>query len=304
MSSPNGWGSPAPSKKACKDCGRRVPWFAFVGNLILTAYKCGVGFLGGSPALIADGIHSFTDVIGTSVIIGSTRVSSREPDEKHPYGYGKVEFMSSMFIYVVLVALAIFIFAGGLALLLRGEHETPHLVTLFGGLVSVLYNIIMYRLGVCAGKRNSSPALLANAFENRADAISSVAVCIGIVLAITIHPAADPLAAMAVGVIILINCIHEGRKAFDGLMDRGLPPSVIKRLREFARSQEDVVEVSFLNVRPTGTGYWVDLGVEVERGTSAKAADEVAERVQVAVMKQSPQFDAVEVYVESAAESA
>jgi cation diffusion facilitator family transporter len=266
--------------------------------MVLTGYKVVVGYLGGSPALIADGIHSFTDVIGTSVIIASTRLSSRPADSKHPFGYGKAEFMSALFIYTVLVALAIFIFAGGLMLLLRGGHETPHLVTLFGGLVSVMYNVMMYRLGVCAGKRTGSPALLANAFENRADAISSVAVCIGIVLAITIHPAADPLAAMAVGVVILVNCIHEGRKAIEGLMDKSPSEVVVSRVRDFVQKQESVLDVSFVNVRPTGTGYWIDLGIQLTPELPVGVADDVARQVQQALMAQSPQLDEVQVYVE------
>ena len=151
---------PAAERSRCVRCARRVPWYAFFGNLFLTVYKIIVGWLGGSPALIADGLHSFTDVIGTSVILASTRISARPADADHPYGHGKVEFMSSSFIYIVLVVLSIGIFTGGLLLLIHWELHAPSPVTFFGALVSIIYNVLMFRLGQCAGKRTNSPALL------------------------------------------------------------------------------------------------------------------------------------------------
>lgn len=291
------WHATGPSEETCRRCARRVPWYAFAGNLLLTFYKVVVGFLGGSPALIADGLHSFTDVIGTSVILASTRIAERPASPEYPYGYGKVEFMSSLFIYVVLVLLAAFIFLGGLLILISGHEEPPHLITVFGALVSVLYNVIVFRLGQCAGKRVNSPALLANSFENRADAISSIAVCIGIVLAITIHPAADPLAAMLVGIIIVINCIHEGKKAIGGLMDRSLSDRLVQRISELARSRDGVVGVRFVRSRSTGTGTWLDLGIEVPRGTVAARAKAIADDVRATMLASSRHFSAVEIYV-------
>lgn len=291
------WHATGPSRETCRACARRVPWYAFAGNLLLTFYKVTVGVLGGSPALIADGLHSFTDVIGTTVILVSTRVSERPPSRGYPYGYGKVEFMSSLFIYLVLILLAVFIFTGGLLILLSGHEDPPHIITLFGGLVSVLYNVIMFRLGQCAGKRTNSPALLANSFENRADAISSVAVCIGIVLAILIHPAADPLAAMFVGVIIMFNCVREGKKAMAGLMDESLSDNLVEKIREVAQSRDGVVGVKFVRSRSTGTGTWLDLGIEVNRGTAAARAAAIADDVRITLLEHSRHFSVVEIYI-------
>ncbi len=285
------------ASERCKRCGKRVPVIAFFGNLFLTFYKVVVGVLGGSPALVADGLHSFTDVIGTSVILASTRVSARPADSDHQYGHGKVEFMSSVFIYVVLVVLAIGIFTGGLLILLHGSMDPPHLVTFFGALISILQNVILFRLGQCAGRRNNSPALMANSFENRADAISSAAVCIGITLAITVHPACDPIAAMVVGVIIFVNCMVELRKALAGLMDKSLGPEVVERIREVAAAQKGVTGVGFVRTRPTGAGFWVDLEISVRDRTDMGKAEGIADRVRRALLARSRHFSDVEVYV-------
>lgn len=287
----------------CRRCSRKVPWYAFAGNLTLTFYKVIIGLLGRSPALIADGLHSFTDVIGTSVIIFATRVSERPADDDHHYGHGKAEFMSSMFIYIVLMVIAAVIFTGGLLLLLRGHNTQPSIITFFGGLVSILYNVIMYRFGQCAGTRVRSPALLANSFENRADAVSSAAVCIGILLAITVHPACDPIAAMVVGIIIFVNCITEMRKAMGGLMDKALPSSVVRRIRKVATGLKGVVGVSFVRSRSVGTGFWVDLGIKVSSGTPVSRAEQIANEVRDELLARSRHFEHVEVYVEAEASS-
>ena len=163
----------------CVNCARRVPWLSFWGNLTATIYKIVVGVLGGSSALIADGIHSFTDVIGTSAILISRRISDRPADEDHPFGHGKAEFMGSVFIYVVLLFLSVGIFIGGVFVIISGNIAEPRIVTILAAAISVFYNVLMFRLGSCAGSKNNSPALMANAFENRTDAISSVACVLG-----------------------------------------------------------------------------------------------------------------------------
>jgi cation diffusion facilitator family transporter len=260
-------------------------------------FKITVGFLGGSAALVADGIHSFTDVIGTSVIIGTRKVSDRPADRCHPYGHGKAEFMGSTFIYTVLLFLAGAIFIGGLLVILEGQIRRPRIVTLLAAVVSVAYNVIMYCLGTCAGKRNNSPAILANAFENRADAISSVAVIVGITAAILVHPICDPIAAMIVGVIIFVNCMIELNKFLSGLMDRALSSEAVGRIKRVALAQKGVAGVDFVKTRQTGSDYWVDLGILVPEGLNVARSDNVASAVRNELMRRSEKLRHVEVYV-------
>jgi cation diffusion facilitator family transporter len=281
----------------CIRCGNRVPWISFWGNTAITFYKISVGFLGGSAALIADGIHSFTDVIGTSVIIGTRKVSDRPADECHPYGHGKAEFLGSTFIYTVLLFLAVAIFIGGLLMILKGHMKTPRVVTLLAAVVSVAYNIIMYSLGTCAGKRNNSPAILANAFENRADAISSVAVIVGIAAAMLVHPICDPIAAMIVGVIIFVNCMIELSKSLSGLMDGALPSEAVGRIQRIVMGQKGVEGVDFIKTRQTGSDYWVDLGILVREDLDVAGSDKIASAVRNELIRRSEKLQNVEVYV-------
>ena len=284
----------------CVNCARRVPWLSFWGNLTATIYKIVVGVLGGSSALIADGIHSFTDVIGTSAILISRRISDRPADEDHPFGHGKAEFMGSVFIYVVLLFLSVGIFIGGVFVIISGNIAEPRIVTILAAAISVFYNVLMFRLGSCAGSKNNSPALMANAFENRTDAISSVACVLGIGAAVLIDPICDPLAAMAVGVVIFANSIVQLRESMQGLMDRALPPDAVERIRQVVLAQESVCGIGFLKSRQTGSHYWVDLGIQVPGNLSVPQSDAVAATVRGELMSRSARFHSVEVFVSAA----
>jgi cation diffusion facilitator family transporter len=285
------------SVHSCSTCGRPVAWFSFWGNLSLGIYKLLVGFFGGSAALVADAMHSFTDVIGSVSVLLSLKIASRPADQRHQYGYGKVEFISSAFVYTMLLFCAAAIFYGGLAVILHGEMRPPHFVTILGAAISVLYNWIAYRLALCAGTKNNSPALLADAFENRADSISSVACIGGIGAAMFIHPICDPLAAMGVGLTIAWNALSQLKQATAGLMDRGLPQEATEQIEQVAGAQEGVLDVAFVKSRQTGHRYWVDLGIRISDTSSVRKADEIVGGVRAEVLRCVDQCHEVEVFI-------
>jgi cation diffusion facilitator family transporter len=285
-----------PEPTRCQRCARVAPWFSFSGNLTLAIHKLAVGLLGGSAALVADAMHSFGDVVGSTSILLATRVSARRPDPRFPYGRGKAEFIGAVFVYIVLL-----FFAGGIVLtsiksIVSGHLAAPHYITAVGALVSVLYNYMMYKFATCAGRRANSPAVMADAFENRADALASVAVIVGIFAALLIHPVCDALAALVVGLIIFWNCQEQLRHAARGLMDNGLPARQVDAIRDAAMAQDGVVDVHFVRTRQTGVKYWIDLGISVARDVCVEKADGVAARVRQVVLE-APHCHYVEVYV-------
>lgn len=280
----------------CRRCAKIAPWASFWGNFTLAVHKLAVGLLGGSTALVADAMHSFADVLGSTSILVATRVSSRVPDRRFPYGRGKAEFVGAVFVYVMLAFFACGIVFTSIRTILGGEAEPPHVVTAIGALVSVLYNYLMYRFATCAGTRNNSPAILADAFENRADAMSSVAVIVGIFAAILIHPVCDPIGALVVGLIILFNCQEQLRVAARGLMDNGLPPERVDQIKRAVLEQDGVDEVLFVRTRQTGVRFWIDVGISVPLDMPVDRADRVSADVRSAVA-QTPLCHYVEVYV-------
>jgi cation diffusion facilitator family transporter len=294
MASPEGC---AANNPGCARCAKAVPWFSFWGNLSLAIYKLVIGVLGGSTALVADALHSFADVVGSGAILVSIKASSRQPDKKYPYGCGKAEFVGAAFVYTVLTFFALGIIIGSVRALFEANAKPPHIVTAVGALVSVLYNYTMYRYATCVGRRNNSPAILADAFENRADAQSSVAAIVGIVGAILIHPVADALAALIVGFQILWNCQEQLRTSVRGLMDGGMPAEDTELVERLVSAEAAVERIVYIRTRQTGVRYWLDVCVAVAGDLAVHDADELAARLRTA-LRALPFCHHVEVYVQ------
>ncbi len=280
----------------CQRCARAVPWFSFWGNLGLAIYKLTVGIFGRSAALVADAIHSFTDVVGSSSIVVVTKLSRKPPDARYPYGRGKAEFVGAVFVYTILVFFAVLIMIGSVKILLGHRSERPHFITAFGSAVSVVHNYLMYRFETCVGRRTHSPAIMADAFENRADAISSLAAVIGIIGALFVHPACDGIAALVVALIIFYNCLGQLKEAAIGLMDGGMPDDVLQYVRQAALGQTGVLGLKFLRSRRTGARYWVDLGIEVPPDLPLEQADRIAATLRSRIQR-APQCHHADVYV-------
>jgi cation diffusion facilitator family transporter len=268
-----------------------------MGNGVLSAFQIIVGIISGSSALVADGSHTFTDVIGTVSVLISRAISANPADDEHSYGHGKVEFMSSAFVYIILIFLSAAIFAGGVLMIWHHRYRKPEAIALLASCVSILVNGLMYKLGMCAGKRTNSPALLANAFENRADAMSAVAVVLGVSASVLINPIFDPLAAMLVGVHIFLNAVKQLRKSAGGLIDRSLPPEIVQRIRGVVEEQHGIEGVDFVKTRQTGAKYWVDVGIRVDGKLNVCEAEAMAASLRGELMRRSEKIDSVEVFV-------
>jgi cation diffusion facilitator family transporter len=279
----------------CRRCARGVPWVSFWGNLGLAIYKFVVGTIGGSAALVADAFHSFADVVGSTGILVATKVSSKQPTHRYPYGTGKAEFLGAVFIYTFLI-----FFAGGIVYhavlrMFHPELAAPHFATLLGAVVSIGYNYIMFRYATCVGRRNNSPAILADAFENKADAISSVACVGGIFGAMFVHPICDPIAALLVGLVIFWNCQEQLREAASGLLDMGLSAEDVEHIKKIALKHEGVVGVRLVRTRRTGARYWMDIELDVPRDLRVASVDEIAAKIRDE-LKQNPLCHHVEIF--------
>jgi cation diffusion facilitator family transporter len=288
----------------CLACGRRVPIVCIIGNSSLAFYKVVLGILGGSSALLVDGLHSLVDTVGSTNILIASRISRQPPDEDHPYGHGNAEYIGSTIVYSVLLLVTAGVVLSAAKLLAPGHHEAPHFVTLLGAVVSVLVNYLMFQYGKCAGTRCNSPALLADAFENRADAISSLAAVIGIAGAMLIHPICDPIAAAVVGVIIVYNCSTQLKDSVSNLVDRALPRELADDIKRIVLGHEEIVRVDHLRTRRTGPTYWIDIVVELPADLTVARTEEVAEAIRQSVMRRHEHVGHVEVYAQPATKRA
>ena len=158
-------------------------WGAFV-NVVLTVFKILAGVLGRSSAMIADGVHSLSDLLSDVVVLVFTRISSKGQDRDHSFGHGKFETLATLIISILLVAVGANLLSSGVRNIMgviNGEIlERPGYVALVAAVVSIVAKEIIYHATVRTGRKTGSTAVIANAWHHRSDAFSSVGSLIGI----------------------------------------------------------------------------------------------------------------------------
>jgi cation diffusion facilitator family transporter len=263
----------------CRTCREEVVWWAFCVNICLTIFKGFLGLMSGSAALVADAMHSGADVVASSVTMASVKLSSKPADERYPYGYGNVQFISSSIVGLILIVGALFLMYESVVKIMTGDIVTPSIFAVLGAAVSVITNETMYRYQSCVGKENNSPAIIANAWDNRSDALSSVAVLVGIVTAITGFPVADNLAAICVAVLVAKIGVELNIDAINGLMDSTVEADVLSSAFKAARDTPQVQYIHHLRGRNVGEDVHLDICICVDGDMKVYESDFVAEAI-------------------------
>ena len=162
----------------------RVTLVGSIGNLLLLSFKFVAGIVGHSAAMVADAAHSLSDFVTDIVVLVFIRIGSRPQDASHDYGHGKFETLATLFVALGLVATALSIIISGVLQFIRwlqGETlQMPGMLALWAALLSIVIKEVMFRYTLRVGKKNNSPAVIANAWHHRSDALSSIGAAIGI----------------------------------------------------------------------------------------------------------------------------
>jgi len=277
----------------CVKCGKMVPMMVVVGNATLSIFQIIVGVMTGSKGLLADGIHSGTDVLTSVMVIITVGLSERKSDEKHPWGRGKSEFLGAVFAYALLLYISIMILIDSSKAILSGHVHPPHGAAFFCAVVAILANYILSSYGLCVGKKLNSPAMIANANENRSDMIASIAVAIGILLANCGFPILDPIAALIVGLMIGRMAITLGSSALKNLIDESLPAEKKALLERVALQYKEVKGINYLHTRRVGQQAWIDMEIIIDSKRSVKEGHAIAREVRAALLRRFIQIKEV-----------
>lgn len=249
----------------------RVTVVGGAANVILLLFKFAAGVLGHSSAMIADAVHSFSDFVTDVIVLVFVRISSMPEDKEHDYGHGKFETLASTVIGLALAAVAIGIIVSGatkIAAWCRGESlSSPGLLALWAALLSILIKEAVYQYTIRKSKSLNSPALKANAWHHRSDALSSIGTAAGIGGAILLGQrwvALDPLASIVVGAFIVKVAVKMLKDGIDDLMERSLPDEIENEILEIVHSYPDVFEPHHLRTRRIGSYYAIELHVRMD----------------------------------------
>jgi len=272
----------------CKDCREEVVWWAFYVNICQTVFKGVLGLLSGSAGLLADSLHSGADVVASAVTMFCVKVSDRPADEKFPYGYGNVQYISSSIVGMILLAGAIFLMYESIIKIISGNMEAPSLIAAVGASVTIVTNELMYRYQVCVGSENNSPAIIANAWDNRSDAMSSVAVLVGVVASVMGFPIADTLAAIGVSLLVGKIGIELIAESVKGLMDTSVDGDVLTTVWQVAKAHPSVHSIYSLRGRNVGEEIHLDVRLRVDPRLKIRESSAIAEEVKAQIKEAIP----------------
>lgn len=268
----------------CERCGKLSPKWSFIGNTLASVFKVVVGISTGSKGLAADGVHSAADAISSLFILVALRIAERPQDEGHPFGHGKVEYISTL-------SASIFLFLGATTILIdaleafrHGVHTMPENAAILATLLSLFFSCLMYDSNRCAGTELGSPALVADAYESKADSISSAAVLGGLIGTKMGFIYADTIAAIVVALFIFHMSIEMFLQGTHGLIDVSVDKEIIEEVVNTSLSIEGVEGVRSIKTRRMGQKNWVEIKIDISKRKSVFETHVIAERVRESVL--------------------
>ena len=257
----------------------RVTFAGFAVNCLLAAGRRAAGLLGRSGAMVADAVHSFSDLATDVVVVAFARVSAKPKDEGHDYGHGKFETLAAILVGLALVAVGGGILAEGVQAIRRvvhgGELARPGGIALAAAAVSIVVKEWLYRYTVRAGRTLRSPSVVANAWHHRSDALSSLGTLAGIGCAYFLGPAwriADPIAALLVAVFIFKIAFDQIRAGLDELLERSLPADMEQEILRIVTADPAVRQPHNLRTRRIGAAIAVEVHIRVDGEMSVRRA--------------------------------
>jgi cation diffusion facilitator family transporter len=259
---------------------KSVTYLGIVINVVLTVVKIVIGLLSGSLALLADGLHSLSDITTDAVVLLGFHLSSKEPDQSHPYGHGRAETFSAGLVALILIgAGGTMIYYAAIALA-RNEITSPRLGVLIAAIFSIAAKEWLYRVTQKAAIQSHSPALYANAWHHRSDAISSIAVVIGFISLELGFGHGDQIAAVAVGLMIIFVGVHIMGDCLRELTESAIDTETIEHIKQIINSDSSVRQWHKLRTRMVGREVFLDLHILVNPELNIAAAHEISESLE------------------------
>ncbi len=258
-----------------------------VVNLLLVGLKAVAGVAGHSAAMISDAVHSLSDFVSDIVVLVFVRVSTRPQDASHDYGHGKFETLATLFIGLAVAAAAVGIVVSGaqkLAVWLQGgELPIPGRLALWAALISIVVKELLYQYTRIKGKKLDSPALVANAWHHRSDALSSIGAAIGIGGAILLGnrwSVLDPLASIVVGAMLVKVAWDLLGPSFSELTDSSLPANMESEMLDIIRAVDGVEDPHNLRTRRIGNRVAAEVHIRLDGNMSLADAHDKASEVE------------------------
>jgi len=279
---------------------RKVTLIGMVVNVFLSAAQLIGGFFSNSQALIADGIHTLSDLASDIVVLVAAKIASQDADDDHPYGHGRFETVATVILGLALAGVAVGIAINAFARITNPETlMQPEPFALLFAALAIISKEGLYQYTMVVAKQVSSKMLQANAWHHRSDAISSVMVALGVAGSIFLEiPWLDAAAAILVAVMIFYMGVRLILDSTIELVDTALEPEKMKEIRGFISAVEGVEQTHMLRTRKMGNNVLADVHIQVNSYLSVSEGHYIAENVMQKLRKKFPEMHDITVHID------
>lgn len=248
--------------------------FAAIGKIIF-------GILGNSYALIADGIESTLDIIGSIIVWGGLKIAAEPADSNHPYGHGKAESLAGVIVSTILIAVGLGIGYNGILKTLTPDIQTPKEFTIYVFIVVIILKEILYHYTMGVAKKIGSISMKAEAWHHRSDAITTIMALIGVVIAIYFnYPKADGFAGLLCGIIIIFNGGRILWLSANEVMDTVASDEFYDTIKNIALAHKEIKNIANCRIRKSGLNYLIDIEIQVDPQISVLSGHTIAHELE------------------------
>lgn len=284
---------------------RKVTLWGAVVNLLLTAGKIAAGVFGRSAAMVADGVHSLSDLFSDAVVLIFTHISSKGKDRDHSFGHGKFETLATLIVSLILVTVGARLMSGGIRSIIgiiNGDvPPRPEYIALVAAAASITLKELLYHWTIKVGKETGSGAVIANAWHHRSDSLSSIGALIGIGGAIVLGDKwviLDPIASCGISIAIIVIAVKMAIPSLSELLEASLPESIENDITEIVSAIPGVNDVHDLKTRRNGISFIIDAHIVVDPDMTIVEAHDIATDVEDALHRKFGKETQTSIHVE------
>src|SRR5699024_1853792 len=282
----------------------KATWIGIIVNIFLAIIKAIGGILSGSRALIADALHSASDIVGSVVVLFAVKIANKPPDKEHPYGHGKAENVASIIVALLLIFVGFEISLSSTKILFGEKPPAPGTIALVILIISIIIKEILFQYKYWLGKKYNSSALISEAWHHRSDSLSSLAALVGVGLAIIgekyeidLLLYGDAIAGIIVSIIVIKVGYELARDSSNVILEQVLSDKEIEKYIDTVLDIDGVKEIDELLARTHGQYVIIDIKLSVDASITVLEGHDIAVFVKNALMETYPEVEDVLVHI-------
>ncbi|WP_195469405.1 cation diffusion facilitator family transporter [Clostridium sp. D43t1_170807_H7] len=281
------------------DESNKITVISILLNIGLTILKILAGILGNSTAIIADGLHSASDIITSIGILIGNKISRKPRDDEHQYGHEKAESLVSFILAAVLIGIALKIGYDGFKDLININNiVVPNALPLVVALISIAVKEYQYQITIRVAKKINSSSLKADAWHHRSDAFSSIAAFIGIGGAMLGFKILDPIASIIVAIVVIKVGIEILKSACDELMDSSISKEDIREIKSLIDNNKKIYGIKDFKSRKYGSIAYIDMSIFIDKSKTLEEAHDIADNLEHSIISNLNYIKEINIHTE------